>query len=333
MDKEYRALMSHGNLVTTVHCRQTAMLTREDFTALLDSDSIEDICVKLQRQYPAVVGMKKFTREELKKRLSESLLGEIRLGTRDSLAREQLSFFTESYKIQNFFFLLSCKEYDADLEKNFPRIEFLGYFNELDTLKFCTSMDEVHLYCIKRTFLSGYCVPGMFKKEFGENDFSTAHAELRKRHIERYAACASRNFLKLLRLEGDKHNLDIVLSTLGTEISAAERLRWMTPVTNFSHGPYQALARATDSGELRSILSATRAYRALCEELREKDLGSVFLKKEIEAYHRTFESFNDITSLYAYFKLREQEIKNILWVAERVSQGKKDTLDGLLLPA
>lgn len=332
MDEEYRSLVEHGNLVTTVHCRQKVMFTKRDFSTLLDSEGIEDICVKLQHHYPEVVEMKKFTRGELRRKLNETLLREIKQSLREPSAAEQINFFVESYKIQNFFFLLSCKEYDAELEHSFEKIEALGYFNELDTLKFCASMEEVYLYCIKNTFLANYCSQSMFKKDFQENDFSAASTEVRKRHIERYARSARGQFLKLLRLEGDKHNLDIVLSTLNSEISSQKKLCWMTFVTNFTHSEYRSLAETADIGELQSILGKTRTYRTFCDELKDKDMSSVFLRREVDAYMSTFDTFNDITSLYAYLKLKEQEIKNILCVAECVIQGRRNILDELMVP-
>ena len=158
------------------------MFTKRDFSALLDSENIEDICVKLQHQYPEVVEMKKFTRNELRRKLNETLMREIKQGMKEPSAVEQINFFIESYKVQNFFFLLSCKEYDAELEHSFPKIEPLGYFNELDTLKFCTNMEEVYLYCVKNTFLVNYYGPGVFKKDFAENDFSIANTEVKKTH-------------------------------------------------------------------------------------------------------------------------------------------------------
>lgn len=332
MDDEYRSLASHGNMITMIHCRQKIMFTKRDFCTLLDSENIEDICVKLQHQYPEVVGMSRFTRSELKKKLEESLMREIRQGMKEPSALQQISFFIENYKIQNFFFLLSCKEYDAELETSFAKIESLGYFNELDTLKFCANMDEVLSFCVKNTFLADYCAAAMFKKCFGDNNFSIINTQVRKKHIERYAKSASDNFLRLLRLEGDKHNLDIVLSTMGADVAAQQRLAWMTPVTNFSQIVYKSIADAADIDDLHTALGATRFYKTLCEDLKEKDLSSIFQRKEIDAYLAAFDIFNDVTSLYAYLKLREQEIKNILWVAECVISGKKDTLDELLIP-
>ena len=333
MDEEYESLVSHGNLVSIIHCRQKLMFTKKDFSTLLDSESIEDICVKLQKQYPEVLEMKRFTRCELKRKLDESLLKEIVQGMREPSAQEQISFFIESYKIQNFFFLLSSKEYDSDLESSFQKIEPLGYFNELDTLKFCVDMDEVYLYCVKNTFLSNYCEPEMFAKSLGDNDFSVLSTEVRKRHIEKYAKTTKTSFLKLLKLEGDKHNLDIVLSTLETDVDRHQKLRWMTNVTSFPQPVCEALARVTEAEELQMALGRVRGYRTLYQELRDSDLETAFLRREIDAYLSAFEIFNDVTSLYAYLKLKEQEIRNILWVAECVVSGKRDILDEMLAPA
>ena len=61
-----------------------------------------------------------------------------------------------------------------------------------------------------------------------------------------------------------------------------------------------------------------------------KDLYSELVNKEVCKYCESFRIFNDVSCVYSYFKLKEQEIKNVLWIVDCVLQGRKNEIGSLL---
>ncbi len=59
----------------------------------------------------------------------------------------------------------------------------------------------------------------------------------------------------------------------------------------------------------------------------DRSLEDAFYEQEVRLNELAFFTQFGYGVFYAYFKLKEQEIRNIVWVAECVQQGHKDKID------
>lgn len=71
----------------------------------------------------------------------------------------------------------------------------------------------------------------------------------------------------------------------------------------------------------------TQVYRGLFSEIggvnNEKSLEDSFFEREVHLNRLAFESQFGYGCFFAYFKLKEQEVRNIVWIAECIQQDQK----------
>ena len=104
------------------------------------------------------------------------------------------------------------------------------------------------------------------------------------------------------------------------------------------------LAKALDDEQVREAVSYIADYRKLfadfggdrdggrASESSEKSLEDAFFEHEVFLNKMAFETQMGYGVFYAYIKLREQEIRNIVWIAECISQGQKAQIHEGLIP-
>jgi V-type H+-transporting ATPase subunit d len=89
------------------------------------------------------------------------------------------------------------------------------------------------------------------------------------------------------------------------------------------------LAKAEDQEQVRSALENYAVYRQLINSTSgsDKSLEDAFFEHEVHLNKLAFETQFGYGVFYAYFKLREQEIRNIVWIAECIQQDQKQKVN------
>jgi len=68
------------------------------------------------------------------------------------------------------------------------------------------------------------------------------------------------------------------------------------------------------------------------EGKEDKSLEDSFFEFEVELNLRSFEQMFQYGVFYSFVKLKEQEIRNIVWIAECILQDHKSEIDHYILP-
>lgn len=98
------------------------------------------------------------------------------------------------------------------------------------------------------------------------------------------------------------------------------------------------LAKASDVDQVRDSVAYVSQYRRLFANFSEgvssgdKSLEDMFFEYEVQLNKMAFETQMGYGVFYAYFKLKEQEIRNIVWIAECIAQGQKAQINQGLVP-
>jgi V-type H+-transporting ATPase subunit d len=328
MNYQFNCTENYGYLISKVYGKELLLLTEQDYKTLNQCENIEEFCIKLSRTYRYISEDMDHTKNELKRRLNKTLIDEYNECKKenDSLLSVILDYYIENHEIHNFFFLLQSKHNDPDLDKAFQKIE-IGNFDALKTLKFCKDMHDVQKYCVENSFLKKYFYKVKWAPEFKDNDFQKYQALFLKYHVEDAYTNLSQYGLfiqDILKTEADRYIIDLTINTINSkEIVGPERKKLFPRIYSLDTKTVDELSNSESIDDIKSTLNDKYNFN--------KDIYTELISRELKKYSESFKIHNDISCVYSYLRLREQEIKNILWIVECVLQDRRQEIDHLIL--
>ena len=194
---------------------------------------------------------------------------------------------------------------------------FSAYLDSLNTNRDMKNFNEVQTF---------------FKEERPEK----VRSMLKKIHLESfYAYCETLNpisrdnMLRLLTLEADFKTLQVVYNSL--EDNKDERLmirQKLCPAVGQFYPLHFHLLKNVESLEtLKDVVKGFLNYRRMLAEVQEpgnsamgKTLEDLMYEEEVRALTLAFDEQANLAIFYAYVKLKEQEIRNVVWFAEMISR-------------
>jgi V-type H+-transporting ATPase subunit d len=91
---------------------------------------------------------------------------------------------------------------------------------------------------------------------------------------------------------------------------------------------------AEDFDQIRAAMEKCPPYQAIFSRLglgETQMLDKIMYEEEVRQLMATYEQQFHYAVFYSYMRLREQEIRNILWIAECVAQDQKNRVqDGIV---
>lgn len=92
------------------------------------------------------------------------------------------------------------------------------------------------------------------------------------------------------------------------------------------------LGRADDAEQVRLIVESYPEYRSFYDLPigSEKSLEDKFFEHEVFINKRCFNQQFNYGVFYSFLKLKEQEIRNIVWIAECIAQHQKERINNYI---
>lgn len=358
--------MQHGFVEALVRGFRSGFLTDENYHHLSQCDNLEDLKLNLQESdYGAtlandtVVTPPIIESRALNKMVTEFFY--LRAQAVEPLATF-MDYITYEYMIENVMLLLRGTLGGRQVNDLIAQCHPLGMFRE-STMRNIPSFEAsprgyAELY---ETVLVDTPVGVYFQRYLDEQSTSiTAAADVRnvleevqieilknslmKLYLEDfYAFCESLGgetaemMCGLLKARADRNAINITLNSFGTPLNEpamreTHRKALYPSVGDLYPEGTDLLSKVDDEPKLVQALSFYPVYRGMFEKLsaastEEASVDDEFFKYETKLYELAFESQMHFGVFYAYVKLKEQEIRNLVWISECILQRRKDQIN------
>merc|ERR1712151_190572 len=156
----------------------------------------------------------------------------------------------------------------------------------------------------------------------------------------------------MLMMEADFRVLLVTLNALNTNLSVESKLRdrnALYPSFGYLYPEgVKELHKAWNDTTVRAALEPYGKYPALFDQVKQfyeaeasgeagnlqsiEDLEDLMYQENVHMFEMAFEQQYHFGVFYAWVKLREQEIRNIRWIANMVILNTKDHIDSTIVP-
>jgi V-type H+-transporting ATPase subunit d len=144
---------------------------------------------------------------------------------------------------------------------------------------------------------------------------------------------------KILEFEADRRTINITINSFGTELSKEQRARLFPAIGRLFPEGNNQLAKAEDIDQVRQVCENISEYRSFFSDSSVAQgngnsdgqgvadhLEDRFFRTEVHHNKQAFLQQFQYGVFYSYMKLKEQEIRNITWIAECIAQDARDRI-------
>jgi len=254
-----------------------------------------------------------------------------------------MDYITYAYMIDNVILLTLGTLHERDTHELLERCHPLGVFDTMPALCVATNVEELYHSVLVETPLAPYFRDCLSAQDLDDLNIEIIRNSLYKAYLEDfYNYCStlpsptSEIMCRILSFEADRRTLNITINSFGTELSKDQRARLFPTIGRLFPEGNNALARADDIETAMAAVDHIAEYKSFFEKAgtstnNSDEAGSSledeFFKYDVELNKQSFLQQFQYAVFYSFVKLKEQEVRNLTWIAECIAQDAKDRVN------
>ncbi|XP_043808613.1 V-type proton ATPase subunit d2 isoform X2 [Manihot esculenta] len=300
-----------GYLEAIVRGHRSGLLTAADYNNLCQCETLDDIKMHL-----SATEYGPYLQNEPSPLHTTTIVEKCTLKLVDEYkhmlcqATEPLSTFLEyctyGHMIDNVVLIVTGTLHERDVQELLEKCHPLGMFDSIATLAVAQNMRELYRLVLVDTPLAPY-----FSECITSEKLGGATAEI---------------MTDLLAFEADRRAVNITINSIGTELTRDDRRKLYSNFGLLYPYGHEELAVCEDLDQVRAVMEKYPPYQSIFSKLSYGEsqlLDKAFYEEEVKRLCLAFEQQFHYAVFFAYIRLREQEIRNLMWVSECVAQNQK----------
>jgi len=254
-----------------------------------------------------------------------------------------LDYITYGYMIDNVVLLITGTLHKRDVSELKEKCHPLGLFETMESITVGQSVSDLYVEVLIDTPLAPYIKDHLSEADLNEMDIELIRNTLYKAYLEDFddfcintlGGVTGEVMHEILQFEADRRSINITLNSFGTELAQDDRAKLYPNLGLLYPEGTQKLVVSQNQEQVRGAVEHIESYRKMFSDSQykeDKSLEDSFFEYEVQLNLQSFYHQFQYSVFYSYFKLKEQEIRNIVWIAECILQDHRAEI-GQFIPA